>query len=118
MHISYLTPKAQIQAATNKAVASGLLLFYSELDIRANPNKDISTFTLERSEAQRLKFKEVVQIYNAIPISNKFGITVWGLKDDDSWLLKHHNNFNEWPLLFDANFNAKQAYTGFLEGLN
>ena len=118
MHISYLTPKDQIQTATNKAVASGLLLFYSELDIRANPNKDISTFTLERSAAQQSKYKEVVQIYNAIPMENKFGITVWGLKDDDSWLLKHHNNFNEWPLLFDANFNAKQAYTGFLEGLN
>jgi endo-1,4-beta-xylanase len=88
------------------------------LDIRANPNKDISTFTLERSAAQQSKYKEVVQIYNAIPMENKFGITVWGLKDDDSWLLKHHNNFNEWPLLFDANFNAKQAHTGFLEGLN
>lgn len=118
MHISYNFPsKEQIKAATDRAVDTGLLLHYSELDIRANPNKDIIKLTAERSTAQQLKYKEVVQIYNTIPTANKFGITVWGLKDNDSWLLPHHNNTNEWPLLYDANFKAKKAYTGFLEGL-
>ena len=118
MHISYNFPsKEQIKAATDRAVDTGLLLHYSELDIRANPNKDIIQLTAERSTAQQLKYKEVVQIYNTIPTENKFGITVWGLKDNDSWLLPHHNNTNEWPLLYDANFKAKKAYTGFLEGL-
>ena len=118
MHINYLTAKSQMQDAITKAVGTGLLIHISELDIRMNPNNDISSFTTERATAQQLKYKEVVSMYNAIPLANKFGITLWGVKDDDSWLLKHHNNYNEWPLLFDSTFKAKKAHTGFLEGIN
>ena len=118
MHINYLTAKSQMQDAITKAVGTGLLIHISELDIRMNPNNDISSFTTERSTAQQSKYKEVVSMYNAIPLANKFGITLWGVKDDDSWLLKHHNNYNEWPLLFDSTFKAKKAHTGFLEGIN
>jgi endo-1,4-beta-xylanase len=117
MHVGYLISKNQIQTVTNRAVGTGLLIHYSELDMRMNPSNDITKFTQERALAQQEKYKEIVQIYNAIPVANKFGITLWGLKDDDSWLLKHHKNNNEWPLLFDSNFKPKKAYTGFLEGL-
>ena len=119
MHISYLKPiRQQIEIATDRAIASDLLLHYSELDIRTNPNKDITVLTEERAIAQKLKYKEVVQIYNTIPTKNQYALTIWGMKDDDSWLLPHHNNDNEWPLLYDKSFDFKKAHTGFLEGLN
>lgn len=118
MHISYLHPsKAQIQLATNRAVDNNLLLHFSEIDVRSNPNKDITELTDIRAEQQKTKYKEVVKIFNAIPDKNKYALTLWGIKDDDSWLLSHHNNDNEWPLLFDKNFMAKKAYQGFSEGL-
>ncbi len=59
---------------------------------------------------------EVVKIYNAIPLDNKFAITVWGVRDPESWLLNFWG-VPDWPLLFDASYNKKPMYYGFLEGL-
>ncbi|WP_147676107.1 endo-1,4-beta-xylanase [Algibacter pacificus] len=119
MHIQYNSPSIdQIKTAVDKAVERDLKLHFSELDVRVNPDKDITTFTSERAIAQKNKIKEVVATYNAIPAKNKYAITVWGMKDNDSWLISHHNNANEWPLLFDSNFEIKKAHTGFLQGLD
>lgn len=41
-----------------------------------------------------------------LDISNCVGVTVWGVRDTDSW--RKENN----PLLFDGNFQAKAAYNG------
>lgn len=41
-----------------------------------------------------------------LDIENCVGITVWGVRDSDSW--RKQNN----PLLFDADFKAKDAYNG------
>ena len=120
MHISYNGPAAsEIQAVVNGTVSRNLLMHFSELDIRANPEKDEAVMELSsaRGAQQQAKFKEVVQIYNAIPIDNKFALTVWGLRDNESWLLEFHG-VPDWPLLFDENYDKKLGYIGFLEGLD
>ena len=117
MHISYNGPsKSQIQSLADQVVAKGKKLHFAELDIRANPNKDITSLTTERAQEQRVKYKEVVQIYNSIPLANKFALTVWGIRDNESWLIDFWGNA-DWPLLFDSSYNKKAAYFGFLEGL-
>ncbi len=119
MHISYNGPSAaNIQAVADGTVSRNLKLHFAELDIRANPEEDTSLTSLssDRANAQKDKFKEVVQIYNAIPLDNKFALTVWGVRDNESWLLDFWG-VPEWPLMFDEDYNKKPAYAGFLEGL-
>ncbi len=117
MHISYNGPsKSQIESVVNGTVSRGLLMHISELDIRANPDNDLNMLSVDRAEAQKAKFKEVAQIYNAIPAENKFALTIWGLKDDESWLLDFWG-VPDWPLLFNDDFSKKSAYTGFWEGI-
>ena len=117
LHISFNSPRAgQIQSVVDEAVSRGLLMHFSEIDIRVNPNNDITMLTSQRADAQKAKYKEVTEIYNAIPEANKFALTVWGLKDDESWLLNFWGN-PEWPLLFDQDFQKKSSYYGVLEGL-
>jgi endo-1,4-beta-xylanase len=117
MHIRYDRPSAsQIQSVADGVVSRGLKLHFSELDIRANGDNDLTYLTNDRAEAQKAKYKEVVKIYNSIPLDNKFALTVWGVRDNQSWLINFLGH-EDWPLLFDANYNKKPAYFGFLEGL-
>lgn len=122
MHNDYLSPtKIQIETDINRAVAKGLKVHISELDIAVNPANDITTFTNERRLAQKAKYKEIVAIYNALPAANKYALTVWGFKDNESWIpfsADLNRPWNDWPLLYDSNFQLKSAHTGFLEGLD
>lgn len=117
MHISYNGPSAsQIQSLADGVVSRNLKLHFAELDIRANPDNDLTSLSNDRAEAQRAKYKEVVEIYNSIPLENKFALTVWGVRDNESWLIDFWGN-PDWPLLFDASYTKKAAYYGYLEGL-
>ncbi|MFG1866411.1 lectin [Microbispora bryophytorum] len=55
-------------------------------------------------------YRRVTQACMAV--SRCTGITVWGITDKWSW------RSGDTPLLFDGNFNKKQAYTAVLDALN
>ncbi|MDO7173746.1 endo-1,4-beta-xylanase [Mariniflexile sp. AS56] len=117
MHISYNEPSASsIQAVADGTVSRGKKLHFSELDIRANPNNDQTTLTTARADLQAAKFKEVVKIYNSIPLANKFALTTWGVRDNESWLIAFWKHI-DWPLMFNEDYSKKPAYNAFLEGL-
>lgn len=115
-HMTYTQADANISAAINAAVASGLKVHISELDIRLNLNRDNSlVFTPLLAEQQAAKYKYVVKTYNAIPASQKFGITTWNVGDADSWI-PAWLGAPDWPLPFDVNYLRKPAYRGIIEG--
>ncbi|PIB37506.1 hypothetical protein BFP72_10155 [Reichenbachiella sp. 5M10] len=117
MHIAYNGPdRATIEGAAKKVTDRDLLLHFSELDIRANPNDNMSSLTEQRAIDQQAKYKEVVEIYNAIPETSKFALTVWGMIDSETWLTDFHG-YVDWPLMYNDDFSVKKAHTGFLQGL-
>ncbi len=110
MHISYNWPsESNIIAATNKVVSRGLKIHYSELDIRINPDGSETSYTsgLDQRFTDRTEF--LFNFYKSLPEESQFGITWWGVKDDDTWLRDFWDNPNEWPLLFKSDFEPKPA---------
>ena len=117
MHVTYTFPDlTSITAAMDEIVKRGLLVHISELDVRVNPEGDLSVLTPERSQAQKRRVADIVGAFQALPPDNRYAITVWGLLDSESWLIDFWGN-PEWGLLFDDSFHPKPAYYGFLEAL-
>jgi endo-1,4-beta-xylanase len=70
----------------------------TELDIEGSGSSQANTF------------RNVVN--DCLAVSRCTGITVWGIRDSDSW------RASGTPLLFDNNGNKKQAYDAVLSALN
>ena len=100
-----------------KLAATGLLINVSEIDVRINPaNSNPFTVTQALLDLQSHKYQYVVESYfRNIPVSQRFGITVWNVTDADSWIVS--GGKQDAPTLFDNNYNKKPAFTGFAQGL-
>ncbi len=119
MHISIASSDNGILSAISECANTGLKIHISELDINlTNGVKNASlTFTDALAETQKQKYKTVAKYYKqVVPAAQQFGITTWNVGDADSWI-RGTIQKNEYPLLFDENYNKKPAYTGFVEGL-
>lgn len=118
MHIDYMNPsRQQIQSNVDLLLQKNVLIHFSELDMTVNKSRSLKSLSYQRALAQEERYRQVVELFNNIPPEKRFGITLWGMRDTDSWLLNFHDNPNEYPLLFDASYNYKIAHRGFFEGL-
>lgn len=128
MHITMESPsREQMDAAFQKAAATGLKIKISELDIAINQRgpdytggvwypEQVLTIALARQQKQR--YKDVVASYlENVPPDQRGGITVWGLVDEETWMRAVANSDWEWPLLFNDDYTVKPAFYGFLEAL-
>ncbi|TZF85603.1 hypothetical protein FW774_00545 (plasmid) [Pedobacter sp. BS3] len=118
MHISWNTSRAGIDAAFQKLAATGLKIKISELDVKVNPDPVKPNFAPSPTNwaYQAAMYNYVVKSYiKYIPAAQRYGITIWGVSDKDSWLAT--NGRFEFPLLFDKDYNKKPAYSGVLQAL-
>ncbi len=129
MHVGLVSPSIQdIENALQGAVNLGLKIRISELDVSLNSHWDnkpalYPSLTADLSAKQKERYRQIVAGYKKIvPSCLRAGITVWNISDRFSWL----NNIAEdpsgikdpdWPVLFDANYNTKPAFDGFIAGL-
>jgi endo-1,4-beta-xylanase len=121
MHISINTPRGGIDAAFQALAATGLKVRISELDIAINPGKSASFNATSPDPtllaAQADMYHYVVSSYlKYVPIAQRYGITIWGVDDPDSWL--NSSTSSDDPLLFNKNLSKKSAYAGVLQALD
>jgi endo-1,4-beta-xylanase len=122
MHVLSDWPSISTIEAAMKAVADrGFKVKITELDVRVNNPYNSSapvytSLTATAAATQKERYRQIVAAYmKVVPAAQRAGITVWGVWDTDSWL--NTADAPDWPLLFDANFQAKPAYQGVVNGL-
>ncbi len=108
-----------IKKAIEQYASLGLEIHITELDISVFGRKDKDLKLKEASKEMIIKqnefYEEIFQIFREYKdvIGN---VTLWGVADDYTWL----DNFpvrdrKNWPLLFDENHQAKEAFWRIVE---
>ncbi|MCD8538467.1 MAG: endo-1,4-beta-xylanase [Leadbetterella sp.] len=116
-HYRVSTDKSAMKTGLNDMASTGLLIHISELDIVVNTAQSESyEFTTPEAVKQADTYQYIAEIFEALPAGQKFAITTWGVSDKYTWLTDYWHR-KEYPLLFDQNYNEKQAYKGLLSGL-
>jgi endo-1,4-beta-xylanase len=115
MHVTIDWPSITAIEASMKAVADrGLKVKISEMDV--SMKSAYTSFTADAATRQQQRYHDIVAAYlRAVPPAQRAGITVWGVWDADSWI--NQPGSPDWPLLFDANFQAKPSLQGFKDAL-
>lgn len=115
MHLNHNWPTDDLPLSVQQIADTGLLVHISELDVKVNYSDDITEFTEERAVAQEEQYQRAAYFYTTtVPEDQQYGLTIWGVRDQDSWL---YDGGNDWPLLFDSEYNTKNAHRGVVEGL-
>ena len=117
MHVSHTYPTDRlIKNIFECFCETELKIHVSELDVVINPQgrEEEPTFNLLKEQKKRIK--TIVEAFNQLSPENKYGISLWGVSDADSWIRKEFDR-SDWPLLYDDEYRIKPAYCGFIEGL-
>src|SRR6185369_9369634 len=84
--------------------------FQTTLSSFAALGVDVALTEADVTNASTTQYAGLTQA--CVNVARCVGITVWGVRDSDSW------RSGESPLLFDGNGNKKAAYTSVLNALN
>jgi len=118
MHTSYMA-YAGIAPMFEKLAATGLLVKVSELEVKLNTGKNTGyVLTDHDQDFQGAMYEYIMDCYlKYIPAEQRYGFTIWGINDGESWVNEPVKGLYYYPLLFDDQFEKKPAYYALMKAL-
>ncbi len=114
-HIGVDLQPGAISAAMQDLAGLGLPIHVSELDISI---REGGFAPQARGERQARLAHEVAAAFMRLPERQRFAVTLWGLRDRDSWLCHPPHPAGDQPLFFDDAGRPKPMAAAFLAGAN
>ena len=112
-HISINDSAVNFEKAVKNFLAKGINVQITEMDVANGA-----------SSYNAMKLKDCYKTYFKMFIANRKqpgkngieGVTLWGVRDEWTWLNNMHKGHTQYPLLFnDKNYYCKPAYYGVIE---
>lgn len=104
-HLDIEIREGQIGRFIQQAAQFGLPIHISELDAslkREGGMPDVRTVSKKISQ-QTDRVKELTESFYALPANQRYALTLWGVRDTDSWLRRPpHDDGKDSPLAFEA----------------
>lgn len=85
-HVKIDLPRGAAMAAMKDLASFGLPIHVSEFDVSFGRRVPDPRPVADKRALQLRVCSEIVEAYLALPASQRFAFTVWGLRDRDSWL--------------------------------
>lgn len=116
-HLSVDVAPGAIKEAVRDLASLGLPIHISELDVSTTSTRLMQPDTLRINTQQAALVGEAVEAFMSLPPQQRYAITVWGVRDIDSWLRRAETRTaaTERPLLFDDGGAPKPAASAFLK---
>lgn len=115
-HIKIDLAKGALKETITDLASFGLPIHVSELDISYGHGRVDTRSDAAKQALQAERAAELVHAYVKLPAKLRYGITLWGVRDKDSWL--RHDPFpttGDAPLPFDDNGHAKPMLHAMLD---
>ncbi len=118
-HVDLSCEPGQITACLRDLATLGLPIHVSELDVSTRGRRWDVSDARSRMQRQARVVGEVVEAFMALPPAQRYAITTWGVRDEDSWLRRPPNagDGSDRPLLFDDAGRPKLAAQAFVEAV-
>ncbi|MFZ2994724.1 endo-1,4-beta-xylanase [Sphingobium sp.] len=115
-HIKIDLAKGALTDTIKDLASFGLPVHVSELDISYGHRRVDTRSDADRQALQAERAAELVHAYVKLPAKQQYGMTIWGVRDKDSWL--RHAPFpttGDAPLPFDDDGHAKPMLRAMLD---
>ena len=115
-HLTIDLAPGMIRTAMKDLASLGLPIHVSELDVSTRGGFHAMS---ARLDLQARLVGETVDAFMALPAKQRFAMTIWGVRDKDSWLRRPPNagDGTDRPLLFDDAGRPKPAAQRFVQGV-
>ena len=118
-HLATDLPAGAVTACFKDLATLGLPIHVSELDISLNRDQSAFRSVADKRARQYRLAHEAAAAFAALPAAQRFGFTLWGLRDAESWLRgPKENPAAPWdaPLAFDDSGRAKPLLAALAAG--